>query len=68
MARGRQRDQWSRMSSLLAMLANIHRDPKKGREYAASDFDPTYEKPPRRVATLSEWREIKTALEATKGQ
>jgi hypothetical protein len=67
MTEGRRRDQWSRASCLLAMLANIHRDPKKGREYSPADFDPTHEKPPRRVATLSEWREIKTALEGTCG-
>ena len=40
MADGRSRDEWGRMSSLLAVLANCHRDPKRSREYRASDFNP----------------------------
>lgn len=29
MAHGKQRDEWSRLSALLATLVNLHRDPKK---------------------------------------
>lgn len=40
MAEGRLRDEWSRTSSLLAMIANAHRDPRKGRPFKPGDFDP----------------------------
>ena len=40
MAEGHGRDQWSRMSVLLALTANCHRDPRKGRALRPSDFDP----------------------------
>lgn len=41
MARGRQRDEWDRTSTVLAMLANLHRDPKKRRTpYRPADFHP----------------------------
>ena len=40
MAEGHGRDEWSRMSVLLALTANAHRDPKKGRAFKPSDFDP----------------------------
>lgn len=40
MSEARTRDAWSRTSSLMALLANCHRDPKKSRAYRPSDFDP----------------------------
>ena len=40
MAEGHSRDRWSRLASLLAMLANCNRDPKKGRAFKPTDFDP----------------------------
>jgi len=40
MAEGHGRDEWARTSALLAMVANAHRDPKKGRALRPSDFDP----------------------------
>lgn len=41
MARGRQRSQWAQTSTVLALLANAHRDPKR-RPYPFEpwDFDP----------------------------
>lgn len=48
MADGKGRDEWGRMSSLLAMLANIHRDPKKKRRpYTPVEFNP-YHAPKRK--------------------
>lgn len=41
MAEGHNRDAWGRMSALLALTANCHRDPKKGRVFKPADFDPT---------------------------
>jgi len=40
MAEGHGRDEWARMSALLALIANAHRDPKRGRALRPSDFDP----------------------------
>lgn len=40
MADRRARDEWSRFSSLMALLANCHRHPKKGRAFRPQDFDP----------------------------
>lgn len=40
MADGRSRDEWARMSALMALTANCHRDPKKTRALKPRDFDP----------------------------
>ncbi|MCX7804796.1 MAG: hypothetical protein N3A38_06350 [Planctomycetota bacterium] len=40
MAEGRVRADWGRMSVLLALLANVHRDPKRTRAFRPEDFDP----------------------------
>ncbi len=40
MAEARTREEWSRMSVLLALLANCHRDPKRTRPFKPADFDP----------------------------
>ena len=34
------KDAWSRTSSLMALLANCHRDPAKTQAYKPGDFDP----------------------------
>ncbi len=41
MAEARAHESWSHTSALLALLANVHRDPKKHRVYKPADFDPT---------------------------
>jgi len=40
MAEGRQRHDWSQTASLMALIANTNRDPKKHRPFKPSDFDP----------------------------
>jgi hypothetical protein len=40
MAEGRGLDDWAHTSSLMALIANVNRDPKKGRAYKPKDFDP----------------------------
>ncbi len=40
MAEAKARDEWSRTSALMALIANCHRDPKKGRPFKPADFDP----------------------------
>jgi hypothetical protein len=40
MAQARIDQQWNHTASLLAMLANVNRDPRKGRAARPSDFHP----------------------------
>jgi len=40
MAEAKQRDEWARTSSLMALIANANRDPKKHRAFRPTDFDP----------------------------
>jgi hypothetical protein len=40
MADGHGRDAWGRVSLLCALIANAHRDPKRGRALQPADFDP----------------------------
>jgi len=40
MAEGRRRERWTHTSHLMALFANCHRDPKKGKPLAPRDFDP----------------------------
>lgn len=40
MAEARGRDNWAHTSAVLALVANVNRDPKKTRAYKPSDFDP----------------------------
>lgn len=40
MAQARRRENWEHTSALLALTANIARDPKKSRSYKPRDFNP----------------------------
>ena len=40
MAEGRGRDAWAHTSSLMALIANATRDPKKGRSFRPDHFNP----------------------------
>jgi len=40
MAEARGRDNWAHTSAVLALVANVNRDPKKTRPYKPADFDP----------------------------
>jgi hypothetical protein len=42
MHEGKARHDWQIASSHMALLANINRDPKKGRSLKPADFDPTH--------------------------
>ncbi len=49
MAEGRSRAQWNHTSHLMAMTANVNRDPaKKPSPYQPGDFNPFRERHPRR--------------------
>jgi len=45
MAEGHGRDEWGRTALLCALVANAHRDPKKGRAFKVADFDPFAREP-----------------------
>ena len=52
MAEGRQKHDWGQTASMLALIANCHRDPKKRpRPFAPDEFMPRSR--PRRKATVS---------------
>ena len=40
MAEGRERARWRHTSAMMALTANVNRDPKKGRAFEPADFDP----------------------------
>lgn len=41
MAEARRREDWSRTAELMALMANIHRDPRRRREpFTGQDFSP----------------------------
>lgn len=62
MADGHMRERWSHTSSLMALLANLHRDPKKGKRFEARDFDPfargQQRKPPAIPADITVLRDV----------
>jgi hypothetical protein len=40
MADARNRAEWGRAASIMALIANVNRDPKKSRAFKPADFDP----------------------------
>jgi hypothetical protein len=58
MAEARMRDEWSRMSALMALLANLHRDPKKTRAFKPADFDPFVKSKPVPIVGLEGLKEM----------
>lgn len=48
MAEGRGREAWARTSAILTLIANANRDPKRGRAFKPSDFDPYAVRSPQR--------------------
>ncbi len=69
MAEGLGRERWAHTSLICALIANANRDPKKGRAYRPSDFDP-YARDKRRLRTVASKQDLKLlreALEAQKG-
>jgi hypothetical protein len=44
MAEGRSKEAWNHTSSMMALMANVNRDPKKGRAFTPADFNPFFEK------------------------
>jgi len=40
MAEAKSRESWAHTSALMALIANVNRDPKKTRPFKPADFDP----------------------------
>jgi hypothetical protein len=58
MAEARGRDEWSRTASLMALLANCHRDPKKTRVFKPRQFYPFSRRSKPLKVPLSALREV----------
>jgi len=69
MAEGSGRERWAHTSAVMALIANVNRDPKKGRAFRPSDFDPyaRQDRRSRKVADKQSLALLKEALEARKG-
>lgn len=61
MAEGRAKFEWGITSSQMALLANLNRDPKKGKPFRPSDFNPFTPQPPK---IILHGEEMKEALKA----
>ena len=40
MAEAHSRERWAHTSAVLALIANVHRDPKRSRVFKPADFNP----------------------------
>lgn len=49
MTQAYQEDTWNHTAAVMAMLANVHRDPKRGRAFKPSDFHPAMTKRERAI-------------------
>jgi hypothetical protein len=58
MAEAQSRSEWSRCSSLMALLANLQRDPKKTRAFRPGDFDPFVKSNPVPIVGLEGLKEM----------
>lgn len=61
MVEGRGKFEWSQTASLMALAANLVRDPRKGRAATPSDFNPFAPRPPTPVL---KGKEMLAALKA----
>ena len=61
MAEGRAKFEWGITSSQMALMANLNRDPKKGKPFKPSDFNPFTPAPPK---IILRGEEMKEALKA----
>ncbi len=45
MSESRSRDAWRHTAAVLALIANVNRDPRKNRRFKPEDFNPHEQKP-----------------------
>lgn len=58
MAEARSRERWQHTSTILAMLANLHRDPRRSRAFRPADFDPFAAEPQPAKVGIEVLREV----------
>ena len=63
MVEGRGEFEWSQTASLMALAANLMRDPKKGKAASPADFNPFAPQPPKPVL---KGKEMLAALKAAR--
>lgn len=63
MAEGRARENWTHTSHLLALVANVNRDPKKSRAFQPADFNP-YARRDREVSPIQDMAALRQAFGA----
>jgi hypothetical protein len=68
MAEARGREAWAHTSAILALIANVNRDPKKTKAFKPSDFDPYAAKDKRDEAIEVNRENIETLKEAFLGR
>ena len=61
MVEGRGKFEWNQTASLMALAANLVRDPKKGKAASPADFNPFAQRPPKPVL---KGKEMLAALKA----
>ena len=67
MAEGLGRERWAHTSLICAVVANANRDPKRGRPFKPSDFDP-YVRQERRQRVEADGESLALLKEALTGQ
>ena len=68
MVKGRGRFEWGIASSMMALLVNLNRDPRKGKPATPSDFNPFAPAPPKIILRGAEMKEaLKAAFCRKKG-
>ena len=58
MAEARAEADWNRTASLMALLANCHRDPKRQRAFSPDDFHPFAGRKKRRKRRIPKTRDL----------
>lgn len=66
MAEARGRAMWAHTSSILALIANVNRDPKKRGPFTAADFDPYAKAERDRAIPVGDWKSLKAVFEELK--
>lgn len=68
MGEGRSRSMWAHTSALLAMEANLHRDPKKSRSFKPDDFNPHMRKKHSGLTKKEAFKMLKQAFVRDRGK
>ena len=66
MAEAKGRDAWAHTSTVLALIANVNRDPKKTPAFQPADFDPYRPRRSSRVDAKTGFEMLKSAFTGAK--